>query len=291
MRAALEGRRAVVTGGGRGIGAAVARALAASGARVAVAARTEKEVEEVARTLRKEGHEAHAFTCDVTDPGQVRELTASVRRALGGADLLVNNAGAAGSWPLTRTSLEAWNRLIAVNATGTFLCTRAMVPGMVERGWGRVVNVASVAGLEGAPYVTAYTAAKHAVVGFTRAAAAELEGTGVTVNAVCPGYVDTGLTREAVARVVRETGRSEEEALKAILERADQARLIDPSEVADRVAGLCAEGPARSADGDTAGHTDGHPTESGHEGNMETTAAPTGQAIVIDGREPAPGDR
>ncbi len=156
-------------------------------------------------------------------------------------DILVNNAGIAHSAPLIRTDLGDWNRLLAVNATGTFLCTRAFLPGMIERGWGRVVNVASVAGLAGARYIAAYAASKHAVIGLTRSAAAEVAERGVTVNAICPGYVDTPMTTESLRRIAEKTGRSEAEALDAILAGTPQRRLIEPDEVAHAVISLCAE--------------------------------------------------
>jgi NAD(P)-dependent dehydrogenase (short-subunit alcohol dehydrogenase family) len=157
----------------------------------------------------------------------------------GGVDVLVNNAGVADSAPLARTSLATWNRLMAVNATGTFLCTRAFAPAMVERGWGRVVNVASVAGKAGAPYVSAYVAAKHAVVGFTRAVAAELAATGVTVNAVCPGYVDTEMTAESVARIAGTTRLDEAAARRALEQQSPQGRIYTAEEVAYQVLALC----------------------------------------------------
>ena len=182
----LLGRVAVVTGAGRGIGAATGELLANRGARVGLAARTLSEVEQVAAGIRAAGGEATAFRCNVADSDSVAELVRAAVGALGPVDILVNNAGTAISNPLARTSLDDWNRMIAVNATGTFLCTREMFGAMVERGWGRIVNVTSIAGLEGARYVTAYVASKHAAVGFTRALALELAETGVTVNAVCP---------------------------------------------------------------------------------------------------------
>ena len=234
-------RGAVVTGGGRGIGAAVARTLAESGFRVVVAARTAGAVEAVAESLREAGHDAWAATCDVTDGRSVNDLAEAARRHLSHVDALVNNAGTATSAPLARVTLDEWNRVMAVNATGTFLCTRAFLPGMVARGWGRVVNVASVAGLTGARYISAYAASKHAVVGFTRATAAEVAGTGVTVNAVCPGYVDTPMTEQSIQRIVEKTGKSRDEAVAAMLAVTRQPRLISADEVAQAVCALCGE--------------------------------------------------
>ena len=239
MTASLEGRVAVVTGGGRGIGAAIARVLADAGAAVVVAARTAAEVEDAAAALRSEGRRAWASVCDVTRPEDVNELSRGAAERLGHVDVLVNNAGLAHSAPLHRLELDDWNRLFAVNATGTFLCTKAFVPAMLERGWGRVINVASISGLQGAKYISAYAASKHAVVGFTRCIAAEVAGRGVTVNAVCPGYVDTDLTRRSVERIAGRTGLSREEALRALEERNPQGRLIRPEEVADVVLSLC----------------------------------------------------
>jgi NAD(P)-dependent dehydrogenase (short-subunit alcohol dehydrogenase family) len=237
----LIGRTAVVTGGGRGIGAATGIALAEAGAAVALAARNEAQVIEVASQLRRDGLEAFAFRCDVTDPRQVRDLALSAREAMGRIDILVNNAGTATSNPLARIALSEWEHIMAVNATGTFLCTQTMYPAMVERRWGRIVNVASLAGLEGDRYIAAYVAAKHAVVGFTKAVAAEAEGTGVTVNAVCPGYVDTPLTDETIARIMHLTGKSWHDALRSILEQAGQPRLIRAVEVAEVIVELCSD--------------------------------------------------
>ena len=163
-------------------------------------------------------------------------------------DILVNNAGAAHSAPLSRLALEDWNRLLAVNATGTFLCTPTFLAPMLERRWGRVVNIASVAGLAGAKYIAAYAASKHAVVGFTRCVAAEVAGRGVTANAVCPGYVESALTRQSLERIAGETGRSREQALQALLETMPQRRLIEPEEVAHLVLSLCVEA-ARGVNG------------------------------------------
>jgi 3-hydroxybutyrate dehydrogenase len=237
----LAGRTAVITGGGRGIGAATARRLAGAGATVLVASRTAAEVEAVAGAIRSDGGQACAHACDVTDEASVSALAAAAAARLGAVDILVNNAGMASSAPVHRTTLEEWNRLLAVNATGAFLCTRALLGPMLERGWGRIVNVASVAGLHGARYIAAYAASKHALVGLTRATAAEVAGRGVTVNAVCPGYVDTAMTDASVARIMERTGRSEEEARAAILRLTPTGRLIQPAEVAAAVLYLCGE--------------------------------------------------
>lgn len=257
----LAGRVAVVTGAGRGIGAATARALADAGFAVVVAARSRDQIERQSAELRALGHGAKAVVCDVTNEASVEALSREATD-LGPVAVLVNNAGAAASMPVVRTSLEDWNRLMAVNATGAFLCTRALLPGMLERRWGRVVNVASTAGLSGGKYLAAYSAAKHALVGFTRSAAAEVAGTGVTVNAVCPNFVDTDMTAETVARIVSKTGRSREDALAAALASAGQTRLIPAEEVAAAVVSLAA------ADG-------AHP--------------PNGEALILDGRDPMSG--
>jgi NAD(P)-dependent dehydrogenase (short-subunit alcohol dehydrogenase family) len=252
----LAGQVAVVTGAGRGIGAASARALAAAGLSVVVTARSRDQIERVASELVEMGHRARPVVCDVTSEDSVLALSREAA-GFGPVAVLVNNAGAAASMPVTKTSLEEWNRLMAVNATGAFLCTRAFLPGMIERKWGRVVNVASTAGLTGAKYISAYSAAKHALMGFTRSAAEEVAATGVTVNAVCPGFVDTEMTSESLGRIVAKTGRSREEALAAALASAGQTRLISAEEVAAAVVSLCADVPA----------------------------PPNGEALVLDGRE------
>jgi NAD(P)-dependent dehydrogenase (short-subunit alcohol dehydrogenase family) len=240
-RASLAGRTAVITGGGRGIGAATAIALAEAGVRVALAARNEAQVVEVAAQMREDGLEGFAFRCDVTDPRQVRDLALSAREAMGQVDILINNASTATSNRLGRITMAEWEHILAVNATGTFLCTQAVFDGMVERSWGRIVNVSSLAGLEGDRYIAAYVAAEHAVVGLTKAVAAEAEGTGVTVSAVCPGYVDTPLTDETIARIMHLTGKSWNEALRAVLDQAGQSRLIRAAEVAQVIVELCAD--------------------------------------------------
>lgn len=237
----LAGRGAVVTGGGQGIGAAVAQALARAGAAIIVAARHEDRIAAVAREICGQGGSAWPVACDVTDPASVRALAAAARRHLATVDILVNNAGVAHSAPLPRITLDDWNRVLAVNATGTFLTTQAFFPAMLERRRGAIVNIASVAGLDGARYIAAYAAAKHAVIGFTKSVAAEAEGTGVTCNAICPGYVDTDMTRESVARVVAKTGKSAADALHAMLAASGQHRLIRPDEVAALVLELCSQ--------------------------------------------------
>ena len=244
----LEGKGAVVTGGGRGIGAEVARELAREGASVVVSARSEGEIEAVAEELRGDGHGAWAVPCDVTDPAQVFGLAEAAAEHLGRIDILVNNAGTVTSAPLKSLTLELWNRILAVNATGVFLCTKAFLPGMAERGWGRVVNVASIAGKTGGPYISAYSASKHAVIGFTRSVAAEVATTGVTVNAVCPGYVDTPMTDRSVDRIVEKTGADPEAVRETMRRTSPQNRLMEPDEVALAVVNLCHPG-ARGING------------------------------------------
>ena len=246
----FSGSVAVVTGGGQGIGAAVARTLARAGAAVVVAARTQDRIDTVAAEINRSGGTATAVRCDVTDAASVRALAAAARGGRGGdVDILVNNAGVAHSAPLARITLDDWNRVLAVNATGTFLCTQAFLAGMLERKRGAIVNVASVAGLSGTRYIAAYAAAKHAVIGFTRSVAAELEGSGVVCNAVCPGYVDTEMTTESIARVAAKTGKAPEAALAAMLAASSQRRLITAAEVADQVVALCAPSGASRANG------------------------------------------
>jgi NAD(P)-dependent dehydrogenase (short-subunit alcohol dehydrogenase family) len=213
----------VVTGGGKGIGAAVCARFA--GERVVSVGRTPGEVDEV---------------CDVTDEEAVAELFARV----GAVHVLVNNAGVADSAPLARTTLADWRRQLDVNATGAFLCTRAVVPGMVERGSGRVLTVASTAGLVGARYVAAYTASKHAAVGLMRAVAAEVAGTGVTANAVCPSYVRTPMTERTLDGISAQTGRSREKALASLEASTPLGRLLEPEEVAEAVWYLASDAAA-----------------------------------------------
>jgi 3-hydroxybutyrate dehydrogenase len=238
MTPALDGRHAVVTGGGRGIGAAIASALAAAGAKVTVMGRNEPQLRERAATLPI----AQAVRCDVTDEAGVAAAFAEATRTFGPPTILVNNAGAAASAPFARTSLELFRGMLEVNLIGTFLCSRAALPGMFEAGFGRIVNVSSIAGLKGAAYVSAYCAAKHGVVGLTRALALETATKGITVNAVCPSYTDTDMARQAIANIAEKTGRSAAEAEAALVQKNPQGRLIRPEEVAATVLWLCAPG-------------------------------------------------
>lgn len=233
-----ERRLAVVTGASRGIGRAVAVRLAADGLRVVAVGRDRAALERTATSTataqRADEPLITTLVCDVGDEAAVAERIGGLDRV----DVLVNNAGASTSNRLDRTTSAEWDEMLRVNATGPFLCTRAVVPGMRARGWGRVVTVASVAGLRGAPYVAAYAASKHAAVGLMRAVAAELRGTGVTANSVCPAYVRTEMTDRTVANIVRRTGRTREESEAAL------GPLLDPEDVAEAVAFLAGDASA-----------------------------------------------
>ena len=231
----LAGRGAVVTGGGRGIGAAVARALAAEAAAVVVTARSRDEIEGVAEGLRAEGRTAHAVVCDVTVPDSVAAMAARAQELLSRVDILVNNAGVARSAPFLKVTLEQWETVQRVNVTGPLLVTQAFLPAMLERSWGRIVNVASVASYIGARYITAYAASKHALLGMARCLAEELGGTGVTVNTVCPSYVDTPMTEENIERIAVKTGKDEAAIREGLEAMQPGGRLITPKEVAHAV--------------------------------------------------------
>ncbi|HAF22546.1 MAG TPA: 3-hydroxyacyl-CoA dehydrogenase [Blastocatellia bacterium] len=230
----LQDRIALITGGGRGIGRAIAFAFAREGAHLAVAARTLEQVEQVAREIADQFPvNALPVSCDVSDAARVARLFQSVRGKFGrGPDILVNNAGIAESAPLIKTDDELWQRHLAINLSGTFYCTRAALPQMIERGWGRIINIASIAGKTGAPYIAAYSASKHGVVGLTRSAALEVATKGITVNAICPGYVDTDMTTRGIENITKKTGLSADQAMESLRKMSPQNRIIAPEEVA-----------------------------------------------------------
>jgi NAD(P)-dependent dehydrogenase (short-subunit alcohol dehydrogenase family) len=222
----VSGRHVLVTGGSRGIGLAIASLLAREGARVSA----------VSRSPDSEG--IFCAQADVTDEMEVRRAFSECREANGPIEILINNSGIAESASLTRTDRAMWDRIVATNLTGTFLCTRDVVPAMIAARWGRVVNIASTAGLEGAPYISAYCASKHGVVGFTRAIAAELGSKGITVNAVCPGYTETEMMQRAVVNITTRTGRSEAVTRELLARGNPQGRIATAQEVARAVLDL-----------------------------------------------------
>jgi NAD(P)-dependent dehydrogenase (short-subunit alcohol dehydrogenase family) len=254
----LRGRHAVVTGATRGIGAAITATLARLGADVTLMSRTPALLSEQAAALQKShGGRAQGIKVDVAQPDSVAAAFKEASAQFGAPHILVNNAGVAVAAPFAKVDLAMWQGVIDVDLTGAFLCMREVTRDMARGDYGRIVNVASTAGLTGYPYVSAYCAAKHGLIGLTRALARELARTGVTVNAVCPGYTDTDIVAGAVANIVAKTGRSREQALQELVAHNPQARLVTPQEVADTVAWLC----------------------------MPSSGSVTGQSIVVAGGE------
>ena len=237
----LNNKIALVTGGGRGIGEACAVALAASGADVVVCSRSSAEINVVAEKIRGMGRMALAVVCDVTDAGQVRRMAEEVESQFGAVEVLVNNAGLGRSHRFVDHPDELWDQLLAVNLTSVYRVTRAFVPRMIGMRMGRVINIASVMSKIGGKYVAAYAAAKHGVLGLTRSLAVELVSYNITVNAVCPGYVDTPMTDGNVANIVAKTGMAETEARKTLERLSPQNRLIEPDEVASVVVMLAGD--------------------------------------------------
>lgn len=256
----LDGRHALVTGGARGIGLACAQALQQRGATLTLLGRDRVALDAAVADLSKHG-KVNAVVADIADEASVRTAFEQAAQHGGTVDILVNNAGQAVSQRFDRTDAETWQSMLAVNLTGTYHCTQAALSGMLAAGWGRIINVASTAGLIGYPYVSAYCAAKHGVVGLTRALALELARKGITVNAVCPGFTETDIVRDAVSNIVSKTGRSAEAARDELAARNPQGRLVQPAEVAETVAWLA----------------------------LPSSSSINGQAIAVDGGEVMPG--
>lgn len=238
----LRGRHALVTGAGRGIGHSIARRLAACGAKLTLLGRTAATLEALRNELRAQNVQTHCVVADISKRESVDAAVADARAALGGIDLLINNAGQAASAPVTKRDDQLWHDLLAVNLSGTYFCIQAVLPDMMKNDFGRIVNIASTAGLTGYPYVAAYCAAKHGVIGLTRAVAREMASRNITVNAVCPGYTDTDIVQNAAKKIAAVTGRSVSDAMQIMAKTNPQGRLIQPDEVAATVAWLCAPG-------------------------------------------------
>ena len=228
----LAGKRAVVTGAGRGIGRSIALALAEAGADVAVSARTANELEQLVTEIQAMDRRSLAISCDVTDPQQVQSLATRSLEGLGGIDILVNNAGNAGSHKFLNHPDELWHRMLAVNLTSVYYVTKAFIPTLIEQRWGRIINIASIAARVGGSYIAAYTASKHGVLGLSRALAVELMPHNITVNAICPGYVNTPMTDASVRNISSRTGMPEAQARGTLEKTSPQRRLMEPEEIA-----------------------------------------------------------
>ncbi len=236
----LQGRHALVTGGGKGIGLAIAQALLGEGATVTLAGRSEATLKEAVASLANT--KVQYVVMDVSDTESVQTAFQLSQGRDGRIDILINNAGQASSASFLKTDARLWQSMLDVNLSGSFICMQQALPAMLEAGWGRIVNVVSTAGLKGYAYVSAYCAAKHGVIGLTRAVALEVAAKGVTVNAVCPGYTETDIVKEAVANIVAKTGRTEDQAKAELAAGNPQKRLVQPQEVADAVLWLCMDG-------------------------------------------------
>ena len=245
-------RHALITGAGTGIGEAISRQLHREGHAVTLVGRRSEPLETLSQTL---GKQSYAVTGDVTDRSEIESAFEAATAQFGDVEILVNCAGMAPTAPFHRVDFADWQRTMDVNVNGVFHCTQLALDSMLENNWGRVVNIASVASLRGFPYVSGYCASKHAVLGMTRALALEVAARGITVNAVCPGYADTDIVRNAIAGIVSKTGRTEADAMQHFTESNPQGRLVEVTEVASAVSWLCSEG----------------------------AASVTGQAIAIDG--------
>lgn len=241
MAGKLQQQHALVTGAGQGIGEAIARELLAQGASVTVLGR---RAEPLQRLVQAHPGRCQMVLADVAQAEQVQAAFAQAVAAQGAVSILVNNAGQASSTPFMKMDAAHWQNMLNVNLTGTMLCIQQVLPAMLQAGYGRIVNVASTAGLTGYAYVSAYVAAKHGVVGLTRALALELAQKGITVNAVCPGYTETDIVKTSIERVVGKTGRTPEQALAEFVKGNPQGRLVQPQEVADAVLWLCGAGAA-----------------------------------------------
>jgi NAD(P)-dependent dehydrogenase (short-subunit alcohol dehydrogenase family) len=244
----MQGRHALITGAGAGIGAAIAQQLAQAGCRITLCGRSQDTLQAQAEALRTLVPNVAVLIApmDVSDENAVQAAVQQAQARFGPVNILVNNAGQASSQPFGKTDAAMWHQMLNVNLTGTYHCIQAVLPGMLEAAKsgtpGRIVNIASTAGLKGYAYVSAYVAAKHGVVGLTKALALELARKGVTVNAICPGYTETDIVREAVQNIVGKTGKSEAEARQALAASNPQQRLVQPQEVAQSVLWLCAAG-------------------------------------------------
>jgi len=239
--ATLREKNVLVTGGGRGIGRAIALAFASEGCRVAITGRTQASLDAVAKEIRAKGAKALPLCCDVTRKDEVDALNREIAGEFGGIQILVNNAGMAPAAAFLEMEDRLWNQVLKVNLTGAYHCCKVFLPAMIAAKWGRIINIASTVAKVAYPYIAAYTASKHGLLGLTRALAIEMARTGVTVNAICPGYVETELTLGNAARMAEKTGKEVEEVLKLFKSATPQNRLIAPEEVADLAVMLASE--------------------------------------------------